>query len=354
MMIDREVTRVAGLRYVTDQSPGIRRRRAGSGFVYLNGGSRAIRDTETLARIRSLAVPPAWSDVWICPHPNGHLQATGRDARGRKQYRYHPRWRQVRDEAKFDQLLEFGTALPAIRRRIRRDLRREGLPREKVLATVVSLLDTTLIRIGNDEYARDNGSFGLTTMRGRHVDIAGSTVRFEFTGKSGVRHEVDVRDPRVASVIRRCRDLPGYELFRYQEDGEARSVDAADVNAYLREITGLELTSKDFRTWHGTVLAVAALRESGIAPSATARKRRTVSAIQSVAERLGNTPAVCRACYVHPEVVQAYLDRDAGWDTISRPRRKAPGLSQDETALLAFLRRSRRGQRPGHLSRASA
>jgi DNA topoisomerase-1 len=254
-------------------------------------------------------IPPAWTGVWICPDPRGHLQATGRDARGRKQYRYHARWRQVRDEDKYGRLAEFGRALPAIRRRIARDLRRPGLPREKVLAAVVKLLETTFIRVGNDEYARDNRSYGLTTMRDAHVRVSGSTVHFIFRGKSGVRHELELDDRRLARIVKQCRDLPGQELFQYlDERGAVVDIGSADVNAYLKDITGTDFTSKDFRTWAGTVLAATLLRDEEPSVTATAGKRAVVRAIDEVARRLGNTRAVCRKCYVHPAVIDAYLD----------------------------------------------
>ena len=263
---------------------------------------------EVLGRIKSLAIPPAWNDVWICPSPNGHLQATGRDARGRKQSRYHPRWRAVRDETKYEHMMMFGDALPRIRERVEHDLVLSGLPREKVLATIVRLLETTFIRVGNAEYARENHSYGLTTMRRRHVDIDGSTVTFQFQGKSGVRHSIDVNDRQLARIVKRCRDIPGYELFEYLDsDGTHHSVDAADVNDYLREITDQHFTAKDFRTWAGTVLACMALKESGPFESDTQAKKNVLRAIEEVAGRLGNTPSVCRKCYVHPAVLDCYL-----------------------------------------------
>jgi DNA topoisomerase I len=301
-----ESARLAGLRYVSETGPGIRRRRAGRGFVYLNG-HEPVRDATTLARIRSLVIPPAWRDVWICPAPSGHIQAVGRDARGRKQYRYHPRWRETRDETKYARMLAFARALPRIRARVATDLRRHGLPREKVLATVVRLLETTLMRVGNEEYARANKSFGLTTLRDRHVDVDGAAVRFEFRGKGGKEHAVGVRDPRVARIVRHLQDLPGQELFQYlDEDGTRRTVDSGDVNAYLREISGEDFTAKDFRTWAGTVLCALALAEIGLGDSERATRRNITRAIGRVAERLGNTPAISRKCYVHPGVLEAY------------------------------------------------
>jgi DNA topoisomerase-1 len=301
--------RAAGLRYVTDSGPGLTRRPRGKSFDYRDVDGEPIRDPDDLARIKSLVIPPAWTDVWICPKANGHLQATGRDARGRKQYRYHPRWRAVRDESKYDRMMAFAAALPSIRKRTDADLSRPGLPREKVLAAVVRLLETTLIRVGNEEYARSNRSFGLTTMRDRHVRVGKKDVRFEFRGKSGVEHEIDLADPRLARIVGRCRDLPGQELFRYlDEEGQPRSIDSADVNEYLREVAGREFTAKDFRTWAGTVLASLALREFEAFDSEAQAKKNIVRAIENVAERLGNTPSVCRKCYVHPEVIEAYLD----------------------------------------------
>ena len=304
-----ESAKAAGLRYVTDGAAGIRRRRVGKSFTYLDSQGQRVRDPDTLRRIRALAIPPAWTGVWICPSAHGHIQAVGRDVKGRKQYRYHARWRQVRDETKYNRMLAFAAALPGIRRRVEEDLQRPGLPREKVLATVVRLLETTLIRVGNEEYARDNGSFGLTTMRSRHVDVTGATLRFHFRGKGGKEHTVDVKDPRLARVVKRCQDLPGHELFQYiDHDGGRQVIDSADVNEYLRAIAGEEFTAKDFRTWAGTVLAALALREVAAFESATHAKRNITRAIESVARQLGNTPTICRKCYVHPAVIDAYLD----------------------------------------------
>lgn len=291
----------AGLRYVSDAAPGIARQRAGTTFRYYAPDGKAIRDRDTLARIRSLAVPPAWSEVWICPRADGHLQATGRDARRRKQYRYHGRWCEVRDETKYGRMVAFAKALPRIRRRVRHDLALPGLPRDKVLATVVRLLETTRMRVGNEEYARANDSFGLTTLRVRQVRVQGSTMSFRFRGKSGVRHQFALNDRKLAATVRRMRDLPGYELFQYvDEQGETRAVDSADVNAYLKSIAGEELTSKDFRTWAGTVLAAQALHELG--------ENCLSQAIERVARQLGNTKAVCRKCYIHPAVIDAYME----------------------------------------------
>jgi DNA topoisomerase I len=323
-----ESAKAAGLSYVSETGPGIRRRRAGHGFVYLNGHG-AIRDAATLGRIRGLVIPPAWSDVWICPVPGGHIQAVGRDARGRRQYRYHPRWRAVRDATKYTRMLAFARALPRIRARVVADLARRGLPREKVLATVVRLLETTLVRVGNEEYARANRSFGLTTLRDRHVDVDGAEVRLRFRGKGGKEHAVGLRDPRLARIVRTLQDLPGQELFQYVDDaGTRRAIDSGDVNAYLREISGDDFTAKDFRTWAGTVLCAVALARAGRAGSAREAKRKIVRAIAEVAARLGNTPAISRKSYVHPAVVDAYLEGA----TIEPP---APGRAED--AVLAFL-----------------
>ena len=298
-----------------------------------------MRDGETLTRIRSLAIPPAWRDVWICLDPEGHLQATGRDARGRKQYRYHPRWREVRDGNKYQRMIAFGRTLPLIRRRVGKDLARQGLPREKILATVVRLLEVTLIRVGNEEYAKTNDSFGLATMRDRHVRVNGSAVRFQFRGKSGIVHAVDLEDRRLARIVRRSRDLPGYELFQYLDDaGEPRTIDAVDVNAYLKMIAGNEFTAKDFRTWAGTVLAARALREFPPFASQAQAKRNVLRAIDIVARRLGNTRAVCRKCYVHPDVVNAYLEgRLVSTLDRSQPASTGSHFSSEEASVLAFL-----------------
>jgi DNA topoisomerase-1 len=336
--------RSAGLRYVSDASPGISRQRQGAGFVYLDRSGATLTDDGELQRIRKLAIPPAWSDVWICPFPNGHLLATGRDARGRKQYRYHPRWRVVRDETKYARMIAFAEALPGIRQRVDEDLGRRGLPRPKVLAAVVRLLETTFIRVGNEEYARQNGSFGLTTLRNRHVAIDGSTVRFSFKGKSGKRHTVDVSDRRLASIVRRCRDLPGYELFQYIDDeGEQQAIDAADVNEYLREVSGEDFTAKDFRTWAGTLLVALALQEYEAFDSQAQCKKNVVLAIETAATQLGNTPAICRKCYVHPAILDAYLE-GVTLRTFAQGAPRAvthgveEGLRPEEGAVLAFLR----------------
>jgi DNA topoisomerase-1 len=311
-------------------------------MIYTDPDGNIIRDTEVLARITSLAIPPAWRDVWICPIPHGHVQATGLDAKGRKQYRYHPRWRQVRDETKYERLVIFAKVLPKIRERVDADLARPGLPREKILATVVRLLETTLIRVGNEEYARQNDSFGLTTMRDRHVNVSGATLKFAFRGKSGVKHAIDLTDRRLANIVKKSQDLPGYELFQYiDENGTIRSIDASDVNAYLKETTGEEFTAKDFRTWAGTVLAARALQEFVTFDSQAQAKRNVVQAIESVAKRLGNTKAVCRKCYIHPAVITQYMD-GALLDTLNRRVKKEfmhslHRLSAEEAAVLTLL-----------------
>lgn len=305
-----EFARSAGLRYVCDDCPGVTRVKRGRKFVYRDERGRVIRRAATLQRIDALAIPPAWIDVWICPDQRGHIQATGKDARGRKQYRYHADWERVRDEVKFERVIEFARTLPKIRRAVARDLKRRGLPREKVLAAVVRLLETTLIRVGNDEYAQKNDSFGLTTLRNKHVRVKGHKIAFDFRGKSGVRHEIDLHDPQLAKIVARCQDLPGQELLQYvDETGEVRDVGSADVNDYLREITGGPFTAKDFRTWAGTALAARALQEFQDFDSQAAARRRITAAIEQVAKRLGNTTAVCRKCYIHPAVIQTFLDR---------------------------------------------
>jgi DNA topoisomerase-1 len=316
----------AGLRYVTDAQPGIQRKRSGKGFRYVTDDGAAVLDGETLARIKSLVIPPAWTCVWICANPRGHLQATGRDAKGRKQSRYHPKWRAIRDQTKYEKMLLFGAALPRIRERVDADLKQMGLPRNKVLATLVRLMERTLIRVGNEEYARENKSYGLTTLRNKHVQVEGATVTFHFRGKSGVMHEVGVHDRRLARIVRQCEDLPGYELFQYlDENGDVRSVDSSDVNDYLREISGEDFTAKDFRTWAGTVLASMALRELETFRSETQAKKNVVQAIKAVSQRLGNTPSVCRKCYVHPAVLECYM---AG--TLARAAKKQASGSDDE------------------------
>ena len=329
----------ARLTYVSDQAPGLRRQRRGAGFRYLDPHGRTVRDAATLARIRSLAIPPAWTEVWICMSPSGHLQSTGRDARGRKQYRYHARWREVRDETKYARLALFGAALPRIRRRVARDLKVPGLPRRKVSALLIRLLETTLIRVGNEEYVRSNGSFGLTTLRDKHADVNGSTVRFRFRGKSGKVHEVDLNDRRLAGLVKRCQELPGHELFQYlDEEGQTRTVGSADVNEYLREISGQDFTAKDFRTWAGTMLAAETLLGGGQRAARRGRKAVT-SAVQCVAARLGNTVAVCRKCYIHPAIFEGFLAGTLASEVscLRQPRTAVLPSREAEAALLKFL-----------------
>jgi DNA topoisomerase-1 len=340
----RASAQAAGLRYSTDARPGITRRRAGRGFGYSRPDGTPVHDEVSLARIRALAIPPAWTDVWICADPVGHLQATGRDAKGRKQYRYHARWRAGRDDAKFEGLIDFARVLPRIRKRCEADLARPGLSREKVLAAVVRLLETTLIRVGNDEYARLNRSFGLTTLRTRHATVTGTRVRFRFRGKSGRQHEVGLRDRRLASVVRRCQDLPGQELFQYLgDDGEPHDVASDDVNAYLREVSGADVTAKDFRTWAGTVLAFRALRALDPGGDERAARRNVVEAVRFTSDRLGNTPAVARRSYVHPAVLEAYLEGSLGTALLeaAEEQRDPPTVAdpREEAEVVALLRR---------------
>ena len=335
--------RAAHLRHVSDDAPGITRRKAQSGFNYRDMQGELIADMETLGRIKSLAIPPAWIDVWICPSPTGHIQATGRDARGRKQYRYHPRWRQTRDETKYGRMLVFSRALPRIRARVDADLRRHGLPREKVLATIVRLLEVTLFRIGNSEYSRSNKSFGLTTLRNRHAVVEGAEIRLSFRGKSGVQHEGCLTDRRLARIVKNCRDLPGYELFQYLDaDGNRHAVDSADVNDYLREASEEDITAKDFRTWAGTQLAAMALAQFSAFDEETPAKSAIVRAVEQVAKHLGNTAAVCRKCYIHPAIFEGYLDgtlvRTLAARTRAYLKRNIAGMSAEEAAVTAFLR----------------
>jgi DNA topoisomerase-1 len=336
-----ESAKLAGLRYIGDDTPGIRRERHGDSFRYFDARGRPIADEAELQRIKSLGIPPAWTDVWICPQPNGHMQATGRDAKGRKQYRYHPRWREVRDETKYGRLLAFGRALPRIRARVEQDLRRPDLSREKVLATVVRLLETTLIRVGNPEYARANGSYGLTTMRDKHAVVEDAKVIFQFRGKSGKQHSITLKDRRLAKIVKRCRDLPGYELFQYiDKSGQRQTIGSADINDYLREIAGEEFSAKDFRTWAGTLLAAMALRELAPQGSPAEAKKNVVRAIEDVAERLGNTPSICRKCYIHPAVIDAYLDGSLVETLQQRAedlRDSEPDLDPEEAVVLGFL-----------------
>jgi DNA topoisomerase-1 len=331
------------LRYSADTTPGIQRVRRGASFRYLGPDGKIIRKADVLERIRGLVIPPAWTHVWISTDPRGHLQATGRDARGRKQYKYHPRWRAVRDDTKYHRLIAFAQALALIRRRTHDDLGRSDHSKEKVLGLVVQLLEKTLIRVGNDEYAKQNQSFGLTTMRDGHVDITGGRVRFTFRGKSGVEHEIDLTDRRLARIVKACRDIPGYDLFQYyDENGQRQGIGSGDVNAYLQEITGKDFTSKDFRTWAGTVLAAQLLRDYERFESDAEAKRNIVQAVEAVAKRLGNTKAVCRKSYIHPAVFDAYLDGSILKSVARRARRaarKLEALSEEEAAVLALLER---------------
>ena len=330
----------AGLYYENDNRVGYRRRANSDHFEYLDTEAKRIRDKQRLLRIKRLAIPPAWTDVWICPSPNGHIQATGRDARGRKQYRYHDRWREMRDENKFGRLADFAKVLPKIRRRVARDIRLADLPREKVLATVVRLLERTFIRIGNEEYARANKSFGLTTIKNRHVTVKGPHLRFRFRGKSGRQHEVDMTDRRIAKIVSKCQDLPGQDLFQYVSDkDEVRSITSQDVNDYLREITNENFTAKDFRTWAGTVLAAIALNAQAGFETKKQAKANVKTAVCAVAELLGNTPAICRKCYVHPAIIEAYLNgvQIPGLAEAVQPPEKI-NLRAVETAVLKFLR----------------
>jgi DNA topoisomerase-1 len=330
----------AGLHYTLDDRPGLTRVRAGKGFGYRDTQGRAIRDPQVLTRIRGLAIPPAWTEVWICPTATGHLQATGRDSRRRKQYRYHARWREVRDETKYQRLLEFARLLPRLRARVQADLNRTGLPRPKVIATVVRLLESTLIRVGNEEYARANRSYGLTTMRDSHVDVSRGRVRFRFRGKSGRDHVIDLRDGHLGRIVKRCQELPGQQLFQYvAENGRRRAIESADVNAYVREVANADFTAKDFRTWAGTVLAAWALDELATTGTGRPSKRSVVRAIETVAARLGNTPSVCRKGYVHPEVVEAYLDGTLSPALRERltPEARRTGLPADEAHVLQLL-----------------
>ena len=336
-----DVARRSSLRYVTDTDPGYSRHRRAAGFTYRDQHNLVIKDRKNIERIAKLAIPPAWSHVWIAQQPNGHIQATGRDAKGRKQYRYHARWQTVRSEHKFDRMIQFGISLPKIRARVMADLKRNDLSREHVLAIVVRLLETTRIRIGNEEYARSNHSFGLTTLRNRHVQFSGETLRFQFIGKMGKAHSVCVNDRRLARLVRRCRELPGQSLFQYHgDDGAARGVDSSDVNDYISAITGESFSAKDFRTWAGSLLAatqLSAQRDTDGAPAA-----RLTLALKAVASQLGNTPAVCRSGYVHPRILQAYHDSslEKKWNQVLTHSRSRKGLTRDENALLSFLQSS--------------
>ena len=332
----------AGLRYVSDEDPGLGRRRAGDGFAYVKANGDPVTDEATLERVRKLAIPPAWTDVWICARANGHLQATGRDARGRKQYRYHAQFREVRDSTKYEHMLEFAKALPALRRTIAEHMALKGLPREKVLATVVHLLETTLIRVGNDDYARDNKSYGLTTLRNPHVKVEGTQLKFRFKGKSGKNWDLKVQNRRVAKIVKACQDLPGQRLFQYiDEGGELRELTSADVNAYLKEVTGRDITAKDFRTWAGTVLAALALQEFEAFDSQAGFRKNVKAAIESVSQRLGNTPTICRKCYVHPEILSSYQQGELLLDIQQKVehelRDNLHALRPEEAAVLSLL-----------------
>jgi DNA topoisomerase-1 len=337
--------KIAGLRYISDRTPGIRRIGSGKNFRYRNADGKLMRDKEILKRIRSLVIPPAWTDVWISRDPQSHLQAVGRDARGRKQYRYHSRWRETRDSTKYHRLVIFGEALPRIRARVSRDLNIRELKREKVIATIVRLLETTSIRVGNEEYSRQNNSFGLTTLRDRHVRVSSKRIDFFFRGKSGVRHEISVENRRLARIVRQLRDLPGYELFQYiDENGEVQSIDSMHVNVYIREVSHDDFTAKDFRTWNGTVLAAEAL--TGMPPCTSQKmiKKNMAAAVQFVAGQLGNTAAVCRKCYIHPAVFEGYMARSL-W-TEADNKRPLAGLSALESSVLRFLKKTLR-EKPG-------
>ncbi|MBV8920143.1 DNA topoisomerase IB [Bradyrhizobium sp.] len=339
----REAAEAAGLRYVSDARPGIRRKKAGKGFTYIRPDGSRLTEPDTLRRIKALAIPPAWADVWICPFADGHIQATGRDIKGRKQYRYHARFRAVRESTKYEHVVAFANALPSIRERVRQDMEQRGLPREKVLATVVHLLETTLIRVGNDDYAKQNNSYGLTTLKNRHVAVDGNEVRFRFTGKSGKQWFLRLRDRRVAKIMKACQDLPGQELLQYvDEAGNCQDVTSTDVNDYLKEITGKDITAKDFRTWAGTVLAAMALAELESFDSAAQAKRHLRAAVEKVSARLGNTPTICRKCYIHPDVLNSYMDGKLIIELKSKAESELRGgmedLKPEEAAVLALLR----------------
>jgi DNA topoisomerase I len=338
----RDAAESAGLIYVSDEEPGIRRRKAGKGFAYTRPGGGKVEDEATLKRIRKLAIPPAWTDVWICAKANGHIQATGRDAKGRKQYRYHAAFREVRESTKYEHMLAFAQSLPAIRAKIAEHMALKGLPREKVLATVVHLLETTLIRVGNDDYAKQNKSYGITTLKDQHVKVNGSELRFQFKGKSGKTWRLQVKDRRIAKIVKACQDLPGQELFQYLDDaGERRDVTSADVNAYLKEITGRDVTAKDFRTWHGTVMAALALQEFLTFDTQALAKKNIKAAIERVSSKLGNTPTICRKCYIHPEVLTAYVEGqlllEIKQEVEQELREELPSLKPEEAAVLSLL-----------------
>jgi DNA topoisomerase-1 len=338
----RDAAESAGLIYVSDEERGIRRKRAGKGFTYVKPNGEPVRDAATLERIRKLAIPPAYTDVWICPKANGHIQATGRDAKGRKQYRYHPQFREVRESTKYEHMMEFARALPTVRTTLAEHMSLRGLPREKVLATVVHLLETTLIRVGNDDYAKANKSYGLTTLRDPHVEVDGSELRFQFKGKSGKTWRLRVKDRRVAKIVKACQDLPGQELFQYiDENGQRRDVTSADVNAYLKEITGRDITAKDFRTWAGTLLAAQMLQEFETFDTEAKAKKNVRAAIERVASRLGNTPTICRKCYIHPEILSSYAEGalllEVKDQVEAELREDLASLKPEEAAVLSLL-----------------
>ena len=338
----KEAAESAGLRYVSDARPGIRRKRAGKGFSYVGVDGKPVKDEKVLERIRKLAIPPAYTDVWVCPFANGHIQATGRDAKGRKQYRYHPKFREVRDSTKYEHMLEFARGLPAIREKIAEHMKLRGMPREKVLATVVYLLENTLIRVGNDDYVKQNKSYGLTTLKDRHVQVEGAELKFQFKGKSGKTWNLRIKDRRIAKIVKQCQDIPGQELFQYMDDeGKRQDVTSADVNAYLKEITCRDITAKDFRTWAGTVLAALALAEFETFDSDAKAKKNVRAAIERVSAKLGNTPTICRKCYVHPEVLHSYFQGDLLLDIKEEVeeelRENLATLKPEEAAVLTLL-----------------
>jgi DNA topoisomerase I len=349
--IHAEAAKEAGLTYVSDDSPGITRVKKGKNFIYKSPSGKTINDFETLVRIRALAIPPAWKDVWICPSSRGHIQAVGRDARGRKQYRYHEKWRATRDQSKYEKMIDFAKALPTIRKKTRQHLKLPGLPKEKVLAAIVRIMEKTLIRIGNEEYAKSNHSYGLTTLQDKHAKIKSNRIEFKFKGKSGIDHAIDLKDPQLAQIAKKCQDLPGQELFQYRdESGKVCDIGSSDVNDYLRSLTGEDFTAKDFRTWAGTVLAAQALQEIGAFTTQKQAKINVVRAVESVAKQLGNTKAVCRKCYIHPAILQSYLDGQLA-ESLARKaddlagRAKAHHKVQEESVLRLLQRRLTRQSR---------
>ena len=340
----KQAAKLAKLHYVTDSKPGIKRVSGGDGFEYYAPDGQRVTNEAELTRIKKLAIPPAYTEVWICRDPNGHLQATGRDARGRKQYRYHPRWRTVRDEAKYGRMMLFGQVLPKIRARVEKDLALAGLERRRILAALVKLLEKTLARVGNEEYARDNQSFGLTTLRNRHTRVDGSRIKFDFRGKHGIDHHLSLQDRRLANIIKRCQELPGQHLFQFVDhDGNVHEVTSDDVNQYLHEISGEEITAKDFRTWAATNLAAIALHELERYDTEAKNKKNVVQAVEAVAGMLGNTPTVCRKCYIHPAIFDGYLDGSLLEGLQERAEEVlnegSKGLTAEEVAVMAFLSR---------------